>query len=140
MVSVAIFFFRSRCVFARKSRKYISKETRFVSRFEVWNFRLKKRITRGRIRFFFLFCSSRELERSFRKHTEIAKPNSSEAKPRGPLCGEKGERARANLQSERQTNRRRRCVVIAREGGHAWRNTYTRNKQVHAYTYSAHGK
>lgn len=122
MVSVTIFFFRSRCVFA--PRKYISKETRFVSRFEVWNFRLKKRITRGRIRFFFFFCSSRELERSFestlKSRNRTAAKRSHEghyaerkAKERGRISRARGKRIVV-------------VVVIAREGGHAWRNTYTR--------------
>lgn len=124
MVSVAIFFFRSRCVFARKSRKYISKETRFVSRFEVWNFRLKKRITRGRIRFFFLFVRAenwREVfESTLKSRNRTAAKRSHEghyaerkAKERGRISRARGKRIVV-------------VVVIAREGGHAWRNTYTR--------------
>lgn len=143
MISVTIFFFRSRSVFARIAKIHFEGNAYISFRVEVWNFRLKKTnyVWKDQV-FFFFFLFKQRIKEKFRKHTEIAKPNNGEAKPRGPLCGEKGERARANLYTrEREANESssslcRNCTRGGMLGG-----TRTRvNKEVHAYTYSAHGK
>lgn len=96
-------FFSDRDACSHVPRKYISKETRFVSRFEVWNFRLKKRITRGRIRFFFLFVRAenwREVfESTLKSRNRTAAKRSHEghyaerkAKERGRISRARGKR------------------------------------------------
>lgn len=119
MISVTIFFFRSRSVFARIAKIHFEGNAYISFRVEVWNFRLKKTnyVWKDQV-FFFFFCSSRELKRSFESTLKSRNRTTAKRSHEGHYAERKEkERGRISIrESERQTNRRRRCVVIAREG------------------------
>lgn len=144
-IRFTIFFFRSRVY--TYTRKYTSRRKRVSFRVEVWNFRLKKRITRGRIGFFFFFffCSSRESERSFESTLISRNRSNNEAKRshEGHYAeGKAKERGRISIrESERRNESSSSLCRNCTERGGMLGGTRTRvNKEVHAYTYSAHGK
>lgn len=115
MVSVLPSSFSDR-VFTRTAKIYISKETRFVSRRSVELSVKKTNYTwKDRVLFFLFFLFEQRIREKFRKHTDIAKPKQQrgEAKPRGPLCGGKGERARANLYTREREEKRIVVVVVS---------------------------
>ena len=145
MVSVLPSSFSDR-VFTRTAKIYISKETRFVSRRSVELSVKKTNYTwKDRVLFFLFFCSSRESERSFESTLISRNRSNNEAKRshEGHYAeGKAKERGRISIrESERRNESSSSLCRNCTEKGGMLGGTRTRvNKEVHAYTYSAHGK
>lgn len=120
MVSVLPSSFSDR-VFTRTAKIYISKETRFVSRRSVELSVKKTNYTwKDRVHFFFFVRAEnqKEVSKAHRYRETEATTRRSEA-TRATMRRERrkseGESLYARARGE--TNRRRRCVVIAQRGG-----------------------